>query len=179
MCIFLKFNSLGKLIAPHCILKAIQLNVLSNANRLDCRLSRTSLTMFNKEQLIYNKDKVLEFTCWKWDSELRDNFSNVCRDDPYNLEQLHPDEYLHGYINSLNALRDPLFKRHENRIDNTNFADFLHGHSLRFQDFTYSVLKANKNLYAPLYLKCTARPDSPHHQLFECPNFQSELRSHM
>ena len=101
------------------------------------------------------------------------------RDDPYNLEQLHSDEHLHAYINSLNALRDPLFKRHENRIDNTNFADFLHGNSLRFQDFTFSVLKAIKNLYAPLCLEYTARPDSAHHQLFGCPNFQSESRSHL
>ena len=61
----MNFNYLRKLIAPHCILKAIQLKALSNSNRLDdCRLSRTSLTMFNKEQLIYDKNKVLEFTCW-------------------------------------------------------------------------------------------------------------------
>ena len=152
---------------------------LQYANGLDCRLSRTSLNMFNKDQLFYDKDKILEYTCRKWDSELKDNLANVCRDDPYNLEQLHPDDFLHGYINSLNALKNPLFKRHENRIDNTNFADFLHGHSLRFQDFTYSVLKANKTLHAPLCLECTTRPDSPHHQLFECPNFQSESRNHL
>ena len=149
---------------------------LQYANGLDSRLSRTSLTMFDREQLIYGKDKILEYTCRKWDAELKNNFANVRKDDPYNLDQLHSDEHLHGYINSLNSLKEPLFKRHESRIDNTNLADFLHGHSLRFQDFTYSVLKANKNLHAPLCLECTASPDSPHHQLFECQKLQSEYR---
>ena len=62
-------------------------------------------------------------------------------------------------------------------MENTNLTDFLHGHSLRFQDFTYSVLKANKDVHVPLCLECTTNPDSPHHQLFECPNLQSEARS--
>ena len=58
---------------------------LQYANGLDCCLSRTPLTMFNKEQLIYDKDKILEHTCRKWDSILKDKFPYVRRNDPYNL----------------------------------------------------------------------------------------------
>ncbi|KAL5262235.1 hypothetical protein ACHWQZ_G007826 [Mnemiopsis leidyi] len=148
-------------------------------NELNSRFSRTSLIEFDRELFVYHKDKILEYTCKKWDDLLKENISSVCKDDPYNLNQLHSDEHLQGYINTWNSLKNPLFKRHESRIDNTNLADFLHGHSLRFQDFTYSFLKVNKNRHAPLCLECTANPDSPHHQLFECPNLQSEYRDRL
>ena len=150
---------------------------LQHVNSLDSRLSQISLTMFDKDQFIYTKEKILEYTCMKWDSHLKENFTNIRKDDPFNLEPLQSDEYLFGFINCLNLFKEPLFKRHDNRMENTNLTDFLHGHSLRFQDFTYSFLKANKNVHVPLCLECTTSPDSPHHQLFECPNFQSEARS--
>ena len=83
------------------------------SNGLNGRLSRTNFEVFDKEQLLYSKEKVLEHTCNKWDAKIKDNFDNIRKDDPYNLEQLYSDEYLHNYVNSLNSLRDPLFKRHE------------------------------------------------------------------
>ena len=183
-CLYQGDNVAGRILQVECIPQhlfnhhiRLTKEFLQFANHgLSGRLSRISLTMFDREQFIYGKDKILEYTCSKWDTILKDNIANVRRDDPYNLEQLHSDDHLYGYINSYNSLKDPLFKRHESRIDNTNLADFLHGHSLRFQDFTYSVLKANKNLHVPLCLECTLNPDSPHHQLFECPNFQFEDR---
>ena len=150
---------------------------LQHVNGLDSRLSRISLTMFDKDQFVYTKEKILEYTCMKWDSHLKENFTNIRKDDPFNLEPLQSDEYLFGFINCLNLFKEPLFKRHDKRMENTNLTDFLHGHSLRFQDFTYSVLKANKDVHVPLCLECTTNPDSPHHQLFECPNLQSEARS--
>ena len=103
----------------------------------------------------------------------------IRKDDPYNLESLHSDEHLCLYINTLNAMKDPLFKRHDKRIDNTNLVDFLHGHCLRFQDFTYSVLKADKSIHTPLCLECSVKPDSVHHKLFECDNFQSDSRNNL
>lgn len=36
-----------------------------------------------------------------------------------------------------------------------------------------------KTLLMPLCLECTASPDSPHHQLFECPNLKSEHRDRL
>ena len=45
--------------------------------------------------------------------------------------------------------------------------------------FSIHVPRFTGSFHAPLCLECTARPDSPHHQLFECPNFQSESRSHL
>ena len=150
---------------------------LQYENSLDNRLSRTTLDMFNREQLVYNKDKILEYTCHKWNQKIIEDFGKVRKHDPYNLEPIHTDEHLHSYVKIQNSLKDPLFKRQDKRIDNTNMADFLHGHSLRFQDFTYSVLKVNKDVHAPLCLECTIKSDSPHHQLFECPKFNSEFRS--
>ena len=73
----------------------------------------------------------------------------------------------------------PLFKRQDNRVDNTTLADFLHGHCLRFQDFTYSVLKANKSVHVPLCLECSIKPDSVHHKIFECVNFESSFRNNL
>jgi hypothetical protein len=133
--------------------------------------------MFNREQLVYDKDKILEYTCHKWNQKIIEDFGKVRKHDPYNLEPIHTDEHLHSYVKIQNSLKDPLFKGQDKRIDNTNMADFLHGHSLRFQDFTYSVLKVNKDVHAPLCLECTIKSDSPHHQLFECPEFNSEFRS--
>ena len=148
------------------------------SNDTDVRLSRCTYQTFNKEQLLYSKDKVLEFTCSKWDAEIKDNFKKIKKEDPYNIiEPLHTNELLQSYVNSLNSLKDPLFERHEKRLDNVNLADFLHGHCLRFQDFTYSVQKADKTVHAPICLECCTTPDSPHHQVFECPNFQTEFRS--
>ena len=34
-----------------------------------------------------------------------------------------------------------------------------------------------KIVHAPICLECCITPDSPHHQVFECPNFQTEFRS--
>ena len=70
-------------------------------------------------------------------------------------------------------MQSTLFSRNSSRIADTRIADFLHGHCLRFQDFTFSVLKANRDLVVPLCLECGLLPDSPYHQVLECTSFQS------
>ena len=151
----------------------------SVTNGCDERLSRIELLDFTANQLMYSKDNILEFICGKWDHELRGSIAALRKDDPYNVDQLFTDEQLAGYINTVNATRNPIFHRHEKRSDNTELADFLHGHCLRFQDFAYSVLKADKSVHAPICLECAVLPDSPHHKIFECDNFQSEHRNQL
>ena len=152
---------------------------LNSINGCNERMSKTHLIDFRNDQLIYSKEKVVEFICSKWDHNLKGDMASLRKDDPYNIEQLFTDEELGAYVNTANALRHTLFQRHEKRIDNTNVADFLHGHCLRFQDFVYSVLKVNKSIHAPICIECTLAPDSPHHKIFECTSFQSDFRSQL
>ena len=105
--------------------------------------------------------------------------SMIRTEDPYNIEQLHSDEELYHYVDTFNASQAPLFGRHDKRVDDTNLADFLHGHCLRFQNFAYSIVKADKALHAPICLECMDQTDSVHHKIFECPRFQSEARDHL
>ena len=41
-------------------------------------------------------------------------------------------------------------------LQNTQLADYLLGHCLRFQGFAFSVEKANKSLFAPICIECTS-----------------------
>lgn len=143
------------------------------------RLSQINFDMFEKDKFLYSKEEVIKFICTKWDANLRANMGSILKADPYNIEQLHSDEDLSIYIDTYQALKNPLFKRNEKRINNSNLMDFLHGHCLRFQDFTYSVLKADKGIHIPLCLDCSMKPDSVHHKLFECSSFQSESRNNL
>ena len=149
---------------------------LSSSCNTSERLSQTNFGMFEREQLLYTKEEVLKYICTKWDTNLISDIGSILKEDPYNIEQLYSDEHLSSYVDTYQALKNPLFKRNESRIDNSNLADFLHGHCLRFQDFAYSVLKANKDIHTPLCLDCSMKPDSVHHKLFDCSNFQSDSR---
>ena len=77
------------------------------------------------------------------------------------------------------AIQSTIFSRMSRRLQNTQIADYLHGHCLRFQDFAFSVEKANKSLFAPICIECGILPDSPYHQLMECTSFDSTYRSNI
>lgn len=152
---------------------------LKSKHEISDRLSSISLSQFDQNQFIYSKNEVLLYNCKVWDQNLKQDISMIRIEDPYNIEQLHTDEELSHYVNTFNAIQNPLFRRHDKRMDNTNLADFLHGHCLRFQDFAYSVLKADKALHAPICLECMEQTDSVHHKIFECPHFMSEARNRL
>ena len=119
------------------------------------------------------------FVCSLWNNDIRLNMPSILIHDDYSLE---PSDELHSrlahYIRTENTvIHSPLFTRDEKRIDNTNIADFLHGHCNRFQNFVHSVLKVDKSKHLPFCLECCQLPDSPSHKLFECCNIpDSSLR---
>ena len=164
---------------PYYAQTVITKEFLNSVNDCSVRLSRTNFSDFKNDQFLYSKEKVVEFICKKWDHSLKGELASIRKDDPYNISQLFTNEQLESYVNTDSAVRNPLFHRHEKRIDNTNLADFLHGHSLRFQDFAYSALREDKSVHAPICLECAIAPDSPHHKIFECSNFQSESRNQL
>ena len=118
----------------------------------------------------YKKNEVLHYVCKLWDSQIKENIQDILIDDPFNVEPLHEEEELQKYVRTVNVVKAPLFHRDDRRIDNTNLADFLHRRCLRFQDFAFSVLKADKTKEVPLCLDCLTLPDSPCHKIFECIN---------
>ena len=140
-------------------------------------LHSMSLNDIDNNRFLYSKDEMTKYTCALWDKLIKEDMKAVTIEDPYNLEEPHSKEELKQYINTHNVMQEPLFSRSDSRLDNTNMADFLHGRCLRFQNFAFSVLKADKSLHAPLCLECMQLPDSVHHKIFECSNFESEERS--
>ena len=77
------------------------------------------------------------------------------------------------YIKTFDAIKNSIFIRNSKRRENTQLADFIHGHCLRFQDFVFAVEKADKSVHIPYCLECGMKPDSPYHQIIECPKFDS------
>ena len=54
------------------------------------------------------------------------------------------------------------------KITRFTVLDFVHGRSLRFQDFSFSYLQYERSLTVPNCLECGQLPDSTFHKLFEC-----------
>ena len=65
-----------------------------------------------------------------------------------------------------------LFSKGSSREQNTLIAEFIHGHSLRFRNFRVNVGYDDCDTCE----FCNEMTDSPEHQLFECPTFNSEER---
>ena len=128
---------------------------------------------------MYTKEEMQQHLCFKWDRMIKEQLNEVLKKDPYNIEDLHSHEYLSRFIDMTLLTENPLFQRKDIRINNTNLADFLHGHCLRFQNFAFSYLKADKSMHAPLCLECCMAPDSVHHKVFECSMFDSEHRNYL
>ena len=122
----------------------------------DSRLNNISLCSLEKEKFLYNKNEILFYICRKWDDSIRDDITSILIKDPFcTTDQDEIAEEAKPYINTGNTvIRSKLFHRTDRRIDNVNLADFLHGRSLRFQNFAHSVLKADKSKYFPHCLEC-------------------------
>ena len=145
----------------------------------DLRLSHILLSNFQSKELIYHKDEVLKHLCKKWDNELINNMELICKEDVYRVDGEERKEEMMSFVNTFDAIQSTIFSRMSRRLQNTQIADYLHGHCLRFQDFAFSVEKANKSLFAPICIECGILPDSPYHQLMECTSFDSTYRSNI
>ena len=131
-----------------------------------------NLCELDREKFHYSKNEVLMHICKLWNEVIIDEMETITVVDPFNVEQLHTHEELAKYVKTENVINYPLFHRTDKRRENINLADFLHRRSLRFQDFTFSVLKADKSQHFPWCLECMALPDSPYHKIFECSSYQ-------
>ena len=145
----------------------------------DLRLSHILLSNFQSKELIYHKDEVLKHLCKKWDNELINNMELICKEDVYRVDGEERKEEMMSFVNTFDAIQSTIFSRMSRRLQNTQIADYLHGHCLRFQDFAFSVEKADKSLFAPICIECGILPDSPYHQLMECTSFDSTYRSNI
>ena len=77
-------------------------------------------------------------------------------------------------VDTIITYKMPLLSRFDTREDNTNLLDFLHGRSLRFQNFKSSV---GADVISNICLDCEREPDSPEHKLFFCPTFEGQDRA--
>ena len=145
----------------------------------DARISRISLADIPQKDLRYSKHEVLAHVCRKWDREIINDMKAICREDNYRMDNEQRIEELVSFIKSFDAIQNTVFSRSSKRIDDTQLADFIHGHCLRFQDFTFSVQKADKTLHIPICIECGRLPDSPFHQLMECEKFDSSYRAQL
>ena len=103
------------------------------------------LSSLNQDHFKYEKNEVLFYICKRWDSNICSNLPSILIKDPYSVEDSEElQKRLAPYIKTGNTLRSTLFKRCDRRYENTQVADFLHGRSLRFQNFAHTILKIDK-----------------------------------
>ena len=110
--------------------------------------------------------------CKLWNLEIKSNLKSDLIKDLFSIRDSDElEEELKDHIMTENSVvHCKLFHRTESRLDNTQFADFLHGHSLCFQDFVHSYLKVDKRIHFSSCLECSTLADSSYHKIFECSN---------
>ena len=85
----------------------------------------------------------------------------------------HPHLYSKSWVGSNSKL---IFPRGSHREDNTRHAEFIHGHSVSFQNFSKTVGRSKYDLCC---FCNTNKADSNAHQLFECPTFECDHRCNL
>ena len=143
----------------------------------DQRLSQIQLCNLQPKEFVYLKNEVLMYICRKWDTELINNMELICNKDTYKIDNEIAFNELKVFIGSFGAITNSIFQRTSKRIEDTQIADFLHGHCLRFQDFAFAIERADPSIHIPICIECGLLPDSPFHQIMECDHFDSQFRS--
>eukprot|EP00116_Pleurobrachia_bachei_P009472 sb/3469734/ len=87
---------------------------------------------------------------------------SLTRDDPFSILPLRSQEDSEAFLDF------PIVPRNMSRQNSSQVLDFVHGRSLRFQDFSFSYLRYERSLTVPNCLECGQLPDSAFHKLFEC-----------
>ena len=116
----------------------------------------------------YSKDEMRLYLCHQWDKSLESNLGMIAKTDPYRLSPAKTNEELLALVDSSAALDLPVVSRSMTRQTSSYVLDFIHGRSLRFQDFAFSYLHWDRSTSVPVCLECGQLPDSPSHKLFEC-----------
>ena len=121
-----------------------------------------------EHQLKYTKIDILLYQCRKWDRLITTN------------DMLHfiEKEDIRGIsveqeklVKTFKISQNPLYRRTDSRIDNSNMLDFIHGRC--------SVLNKTDETDKLLCLDCNLEKDSSSHKLFICPSFDGELRQEL
>ena len=105
----------------------------------------------------YNKEEMLSFQSHRWRKALQNKIPELKLKKWTGL----PSKFL--------------FPRNTLRSENTVIAEFIHGHSLRFQNFCKSVGISDSDICEI----CNKMADSPEHQPFECNELANEYREEL
>ena len=127
-----------------------------------------NLGSLEPDTFLYSKEEMRQYTCNLWDRSLKSSINHLTRDDPFSILPLRSQEELASIINSEAFLDFPIVPRNMSRQNSSQVLDFVHGRSLRFQDFSFSYLRYERSLTVPNCLECGQLPDSAFHKLFEC-----------
>ena len=111
-----------------------------------------------KSALLYNKSTMEHFMYRLWSRQIKSQLQT---------------EYKTVNISNDTVAPKLLFPRGSSRIYNSQIMDYLHGHSLTFKNFAFSVKRSD----TPTCMHCKTMRDSPQHQLFECCTFQCDQRT--
>ena len=115
------------------------------------------LEYVHNEKCKYSKEEMLSFQSHRWRKELQNKIPELKLKKWTGL----PSKFL--------------FPRNTLRSENTVIAEFIHGHSLRFQNFCKSVGISDSDICEI----CNKMADSPEHQLFECNELTNEYREEL
>ena len=127
-----------------------------------------NLGNLDPDTFMYSKEEMRQYTCNLWDRSLKSSVSHLTREDPFSIIPTHSQEEIASLINSEATLDFPIVPRNMSRQTSSQVLDFVHGRSLRFQDFSFSYLHYERSLTVPNCLECGQLPDSTFHKLFEC-----------
>ena len=109
--------------------------------------------------LIYDKNSIAKFMSQQWNRRLRADGSLLFKNDNVRVE-------------TFEIIRSPFIRRFENRRNNVQYIDFIHGRSARFMDFRKKVGLTTTDICED----CEDSRDSVDHKLFHCSQFQGHIR---
>ena len=137
---------------------------VSQTGRRRSFIRSCDLLSYESEEFLYSRDTMDMFTQKFWDDHVKANITNISADDsPTTVEELR------SIVDTEAVSIAPLTNRSMDRRHSSLTMDYIHGHSLRFQNFVGSYQRIDRNVEKPYCLECGMHHDSPFHKLFQCP----------
>ena len=143
----------------------LEWRALEEGNNSRSFIRNCSFTEMDPNDFLYSKETMDRYGCKLWDDSVKTSIHGILRQDT-NVEELC------DMIDTYMIMKVPLLTRALDRASSTYILDFVHGRSLRFQDFAYSYMRSHgaigTSTAIPYCLECGILPDSPYHKLFKC-----------
>ena len=58
------------------------------------------LSSLKETDFIYGKEEIQQNLCYKWDKLVRQDLKEILKTDPFNIEEIHSEEYLSSFIDT-------------------------------------------------------------------------------